>query len=192
MVNPWRFRQAQDDKPRSRSRVNNLLSPPRREYDGCIVNRYILLDTVFPDGYTDGKMNIERSKQIRGGLSSLRCDVGNTPRPNPLPYTTTGLLREYDVQRLASLGSVRLGSPQGERREAGSRSVRLRQGYPPSRDRYGATSWRYSLLCATRNRDSISLLQGRRASAVAEAMADEEDLETCVSAKRIPQLRGVI
>jgi hypothetical protein len=40
----------------------------------------------------------------------------NTPHLNPLPYTTTGLLREYDVQRLASLGSVRLGSPQGERR----------------------------------------------------------------------------
>jgi hypothetical protein len=36
----------------------------------------------------------------------------NTPHLNPLPYTTTGLLREYNAQRLASLGSP----PRGEER----------------------------------------------------------------------------
>ena len=60
-------------------------------------------------------MNAQRptSRRTRG---KPRQGFGNTPHPNPLPYTMTGLLREYDVQRLASLGSVRLGSPRGERR----------------------------------------------------------------------------
>ena len=33
--------------------------------------------------------------------------------------------------------------------------VRLREGYPPSRGRYGATSWRDSLLYATRKKHAI-------------------------------------
>jgi len=44
-----------------------------------------LLDTVFAGGYTGGKMNSQ--------LSSLGCDDGNTPHPNPLPYTTTACRR---------------------------------------------------------------------------------------------------
>jgi hypothetical protein len=45
----------------------------------------------------------------------------NTPHLNPLPYTTTGLLREYDAQRVLGLRSIRLGSPpRGEERKTPS------------------------------------------------------------------------
>src|ERR1700722_15112424 len=52
----------------------------------------------------------------------------NTPHLNPLPYTTTGLLREYDAQRVVGLRSIRLGSPpRGEEDALALRRAMARQ-----------------------------------------------------------------
>src|ERR1035441_1055449 len=80
---------------------------------------------VFPGGYNGGKMNSQRRKGVEGGFSSLRCDVGNTPHPNPLLRTPVR----------SSWHLVQLGSPpkgRGDRNcKAATESARPDSSHSP-------------------------------------------------------------